>query len=66
MMDVNDIKPVYVKSVEDFVSQNPRMFYRDFIKIKPKYDVIVNNMTETFNADIVQAMVTHNLHVGRH
>jgi len=47
------------KAAHDFIAQDPRSFYRAFIKTHAKYDVIVNNPDKTFNACIVQARAKH-------
>jgi len=44
------LKQTSPKAAEDFEFQNPRLFFRAFMREDSKCDVIVNNMAETFNA----------------
>ena len=38
---------------------NPKVFYRTFLQTYKKVDVIVNNLTETFNGYIINVRTKH-------
>ena len=40
---------------ENFLKENPTLFYRAFIRVDSKCDVVLNNMAKPFNAYIVHA-----------
>ncbi|XP_074278342.1 uncharacterized protein LOC141601934 [Silene latifolia] len=56
---LTDMRKVDHKAAEAFLAYNPTVFCMDFINTTTKTDVIVNNMTETFNAYIIDARAKH-------
>ena len=56
---VEDLKLTSSKATEDFLSQDPRSFYRAFIRTTCKCDYVVNNMDKTFKAYIIHTRSKH-------
>ena len=59
MLPLEEMKLSTKKIVDDFIAQDPKSFYRPFIKTHTMCDVIMNKMAEIFNAYIMQARGKH-------
>ena len=60
---VNELRQASPNVANDFVIEDPKTFYKAFISTENKCDIIVNSMSETFNAYIVQVRARHLIYV---
>ena len=48
------IRPEYNEACQDLMNKGPKYFYRAYIETWCKYDMINNNICETFNSYIMK------------
>ena len=49
---------------EDFLKENPTLFCMAFIRVDSKYDVVGNNMVETFSGYTVHVRAKHCINIS--
>ena len=62
---LDGMKNVNPTTTVDFRGTNPKVFYEAFMKTDTKSNVIIKNLTETFNGYIINARTKHMIYMSK-